>query len=389
MSDNQAIVRYNYRLRPGAVAEARLELEWNCARWVWNQCVEAGINDYAAFRSNIEHESPTWCRMAKKLTAWRAEHEWLRKGSQVVQSQEVRRWSQSHQQAFKQPDIGFPKFKSSKNSLPSLEYTNNGFRIKNERLCLANGISIPVVWSRELPTEPNSCAVSRDIDGHWTVSFVTRRDNEELPGNDSAIGIDWGVAKVATTTDLEFDLPCSGQANANEQMLKNAQRKLSRAKRYSKGYFSAKLELSRIHLAIARQRRDRAFKWAHKVVANFGRIAVEDFKPEFLAKSAMAKKAADGAVGMTKQILINMAKGAGRMVVLVPAAFTTMGCSECGTIAKSRLKLSNRTFTCHACGYTADRDRNAARTIRARAGFVPTNAEDVRPAHDFCCALAV
>lgn len=389
VSENQAVVRYNYRLRPGVVAQTRLELEWNCARWVWNQCVEAGNVAYAAFKSKTEHDSPTWCRMAKGLTAWRAEHDWLREGSQVVQSQEVRKWAQSYQQAFKQPNNGFPKFKSSKRSLPSLEYTENGFRLKSGQLCLAGGISIPVVWSRELPTEPKSCVVSRDSEGHWNVSFVTRRENEEFPQTDDAIGIDWGVAKVATTTAPEFDLLCGDQTKANAQTLKEAQRKLSRAKRFSKGYFAAKIQVSRIHLAIARQRKDRAFKWARKVVTNFGRIAVEDFKPKFLAKSTMAKKATDGAVGMTKQILITMAGAAGRKIVLVDPAYTTMTCASCGTRATAKLALQKRTFVCYACGHTAGRDENAARVIRARAGFAPTNVDDVRPLHGFGCVAAV
>ena len=42
MSENQATVRYSFRLRLGSLAETRLLLEWNCARYVWNRCVELG-----------------------------------------------------------------------------------------------------------------------------------------------------------------------------------------------------------------------------------------------------------------------------------------------------------------------------------------------------------
>ena len=163
------------------------------------------------FKDGVEHEAPTFCRMAKNLTAWRAEHEWLREGSQVVQQQTVRKWHAAHQQAFKQPSLGFPQFKSSKIALPSLQYTANGFTLKEGQLCLAGGISIPVVWSRELPSVPKSCVVTRDAEGHWNVSFVVRRDKESFPGSDEAIGIDWGVCDVATTTDPDFDLPCGNQ----------------------------------------------------------------------------------------------------------------------------------------------------------------------------------
>jgi putative transposase len=355
-----------------------LVLEWNCARYVWNQCVEAGNSSYAAYKAKEEHENPTFIRMAKKLTAWRAELEWLCEGSQCVQQQTVRKWAASHQQAFK----------SRKVALPSMEYTSNAFRLKDGVLCIAGGITIPVVWSRPLPSEPKSCVVTRDGEGHWFVSFVVRRPKEAFPVSDEAIGIDWGVAEVATTTDSRFNLSCGNQTKNNAEALKKANRKLSRAKRDTKNRKAAKRAVAAVHIRTARQRKDRAFKWSRKVVTTFGSIAVEDFKPTFLAKSTMAKKAADGAVGTNKQILINMATAAGRNVVLVNPAYTTRSCSACGSRNKAKMELSNRTFVCEGCGHTAGRDDNAARVILDRAGFNPANVDGVRPSHDFGCVAA-
>src|SRR5690349_20454554 len=68
---------------------------------------------------------------------------------------------------------------------------------------------------------------------------------------------------------------------------------------------------------------------------------------------------------------------AGRKVVLVPPAYTTMTCSECGE-KQARLGLAERTFQCLDCGYTADRDRNAARVILATAERGRAGADDVR-----------
>lgn len=351
--------------------------------------MEAGNASYKLFKEGVEHESPTFCRMSKNLTDWRAEHEWLREGSQVVQQQAVRKWATAHQEAFMQPSKGFPKFKSSKIALPSLEYTTNGFKLKDGKLCLAGRISIPVVWSRDLPGVPKSCVVFRDAVGHWHVSFVVRRDKEELPPSDRALGIDWGVKTVASGSEPGFDLECGDQTLNSAKTLKEAQRKLARAKNGSKRRSKAKRRVATIHLRIARQRKDRAFKWARKVVANFGYLAIEDFKPKFLSKSTMAKKATDGAVGMTKRILISMAEAGGRTVALIDPAYSTMTCGSCGTIAKARLELSIRTFSCQSCGHTAGRDENAASVMLARAGFNPTNVDDVRPLHDFGCAAAV
>ncbi len=314
----------------------------------------------------------------------RSEFPWLKAGASVPQQQTIRNWSRAYQQAFKQPDRGWPQFKRSKVANPTMEYTAAGFRLKKGVLHLAGGISMPVVWSRELPSEPKIVTVTRDSNGHWYASFVVRRETLQLPKTGTGIGIDWGVSKVATTDKGEaFDLECGNQIANTSAELKRVQRKLSRAKKGSNGRAKARKRVARLHLKRARQRKDRAFKWARKIVTNFEHIAIEDFKPKFLAKTTMAKKATDGAVGMTKQILENMAEQAGRTVALVVPAYTTQTCNECGVRTKHELK--QRTFKCSACGHSAGRDLNAARVILAKAGFDLADVESVRPEHSSDC----
>jgi putative transposase len=359
------VVRYRYRLRPGAAPLAALLGEWDRCRWVWNQAV-ARLND-----------SGEWVR-DDALTAWRREHDWLGEGSVVAQQQMLRNF-----RAKRAKGQGRRKFKSGKRSLPSLNYTRRGFTVKDGRLYLAGGLSIPVVWSRELPCEPSSVRVYRDSIGHWYASFVVRRDDRVLPVCERAIGIDWGVRAVATTTDAEYDLPHLEYGKRASRELARRQRAMARRKpargeRASKGYLGAKRAVAELSKKVARQRQDTARKWATKVVANHGAVAVEDFKPRFLAKSRMARKSADGIIGATKATLIDYAQRAGRKVVLVPPAYTTMTCSGCGARAKSRLLLSERVFVCESCGIIHDRDRNAARVILDRAGLNPAGAEAVR-----------
>jgi putative transposase len=125
---------------------------------------------------------------------------------------------------------GRRKFKAAKRSLPSLNYTRRGFAIKDGRLYLAGGLSIPVVWSRELACEPSSVRVYRDSIGHWYASFVVRRDDAALPVCERAIAIDWGVRAVATTTDPEYDLPQSEYGKRASTELARRQRTMARRK---------------------------------------------------------------------------------------------------------------------------------------------------------------
>jgi putative transposase len=197
-----------------------------------------------------------------------------------------------------------------------------------------------------------------------------------------AIGIDWGVTTTATTTDPTYDLPFGGHRRRCAAELAKAQRKMARRHKRgfapSNGYQRARHQAARLHKKAARQNTHAAHQWVQRVVADHHVIAVEDFKPTFLTRSTMARKAADAAIGAAKRQLIERGVRAGRKVVLVPPAYTTMTCSSCFARAKQRLELAERIFACEHCGYTADRDRNAARAILATVEPDRAGVDDIR-----------
>lgn len=370
-------VRYTYRLRPGAQAERALIREADMARAVWNLCVETDRDlrkECGAKLSGVEMD-----RFLLRL--WHVERPWLAEGSSVVQQQVVADWAKARKFV---KGKGAPRFHSKRKARPSMNYTRSGFKVRDGRLRLAGGIVVPVVWSRDPPSDPSSVRVYRDAVGDWWASFVVQREPEQFPAADAAIGIDWGVKTVATTTDERFDLPHAEHGRKAAKRLAHYQRQMARrkpkpGKAGSKGYRKAKLTVAKQHRKVARQRQDTARKWARSVVVAHDKIAVEDFKPKFLAKSTMARKAADGTIGATKRELLAYGERAGRTVVLVPPAYTTMTCSCCGARAK-RLPLDQRTFACPECGLVLDRDVNAARTILAAAGLNGADVDCVRHA---------
>jgi len=378
--------RYTYRLRVSSTAEKALLAEWDRCRWVWNQCVAT---------SRAAHKAGEECgpaRLDKMLTSWRAEHEWLREGASVPQQQIIRDFARSRAKALKdikarlpmRQRAGMPKFKKKDRSTPTLNYTRRGFRIKSGRLHLANGIVLTVVWSRDLPAEPSSVRVYRDSLGHWYASFVVPAQVEPLPATGRAIGIDWGVNEIATTTSDNHDLPHPNYGKKAAEKLARYQRMMARRKpkrgqAASKGYWKARRQFAKLHKKIARQRQDTARKWAKKVVRDHDVIAVEDFRPRFLAKSTMARKAADAAIATAKAELIAMARKHGRTLHLVNPAYTTMDCAQCGARTKHALPLSERTYTCTACGAVSPRDKNSARVMLIRAGLNPAGVDRVRP----------
>jgi putative transposase len=202
-------------------------------------------------------------------------------------------------------------------------------------------------------------------------------------------GIDWGVKDVAVASDERFDLPCRNHLRTKQKKLKVVQQKMARRKRpknqpLSAGYQAARVQFAKLHAQVARQRKHDARQWARNVVTENKLIAVEDFKPMFLAKTGMARKASDNSVGMVKAKLIRYGRQAGRTVVLVPAAYTTQTCSDCGSKTKTTLTLQDRIFVCTVCGLIADRDRNAAKRVLVQAEMNLRSVEDVR--HDGTCS---
>lgn len=378
--------RYTFRVRTSAAAGCALLAEWGRCRWVWNQCVA----ESRQARKDGRECGPAG--LDKMLTGWRAEHEWLREGSSVAQKQAVRDFAKSRARALKDRKgklpagqrTGLPRFKKRDRAVPTMNYSRQGFTLRDGRLTLAGGISLRVVWSRPLPSVPSSVRVYRDALGHWQVSFVVEAGAEPYPETGEAIGIDWGVRDTAVTTSTAHDLPHPQFGKKSAARLARYQRQMARRKpekgrKPSAGYKRARRKAAKAHAKAAAQRQDTARKWAKKVVRDFDQLAVEDFKPKFLARTTMARKAADAAIGAAKRSLTEMAAKHGRTVHLVDPAYTTMDCSACGARAKTRLLLSERTYTCAACGTVLPRDKNSAAVMLIRAGLNPAGADRVRP----------
>ncbi|MGW2331305.1 RNA-guided endonuclease InsQ/TnpB family protein [Streptomyces sp. NPDC001700] len=385
-SEDTGLARWTYRLRVSAGARAALEAEWGRCRWVWNECVA---------RSKKAHRGGERCGPAaldKMLTEARRITPWLREGSSVPQQQLIRDFGRSRAKALKDVKdrlpmhrrAGMPGWKRKRDAGPTLNYTRRGFRLIDGRLHLAGGIVVRVVWSRALPADPSSVRVYRDSVGHWYASFVVPAQVEPLPVTGRVLGVDWGVKEAATTTSDAHDLPHAEHGRKATAKLGRYQRMMAR-RRAPKGqppsnsYRTAKRQAAKLHKKIARQRQDTARKWAKKVVRDHDAVAVEDFRPKFLARTSMARKAADAAIGATKAALIEMGRKHQRVIRLVHPAHTTMDCARCGARTKHALPLSERTYTCVACGAISPRDKNSARVMLIRAGLNPAGAEGARP----------
>ncbi|MFI6357577.1 RNA-guided endonuclease InsQ/TnpB family protein [Streptomyces sp. NPDC050743] len=384
--------RYTFRVRLSAAARRALEAEWDRCRWIWNECVAKSRQVHVQGTAGGEKLTCGPAQLDKMLTEARGVTPWLAEGASVPQQQVIRDFARSRAKALKDIEdrlpmhrrAGMPRWKKKGEARPSLNYTRRGFRLRDGRLHLAGRIVVTVVWSRDLPADPSSVRVLQDTLGHWYVSFVVAAQSEPLAPTGRVLGVDWGVKETATTTDDAYDLPHAGHGRRAAQRLARYQRMMARRRRpkgqpASAGYRKAQAQAAKLHKKIARQREDTGRTWAKSVMRGHDGVAVEDFRPRFLAKTTMARRAADAAIAATKRALCEMGRKHAREVRLVHPVHTTRDCATCGARTKHALPLSMRTYACTACGAVSPRDKNSARVMLVRAGWNPDGVEGVRP----------
>ncbi|WP_083958019.1 helix-turn-helix domain-containing protein [Herbidospora mongoliensis] len=79
-----------YRLSPTSAQEAALAAHCGHARFVWNLAVE----QHSCWQPGRKN-APKFAEQCRQLTEARAEHEWLREGSVVVQQQALKDFAQA------------------------------------------------------------------------------------------------------------------------------------------------------------------------------------------------------------------------------------------------------------------------------------------------------
>jgi putative transposase len=367
-----------YRLLPTPAQEAVLRGHCAHARYVWNLAVE----QHRHWRPG-RRRAPGYLEQCRQLTAARAEHSWLREGSQTVQQQALRDFAQAMAAFFD------PQNPARRPSWRKAE-RDEGFRVVGRRrqwdvrrLSRKTGeVRIPKVgwvrfrWSRAVPAGVKSYRVTLDRAGRWHIAFAAIPDPVVAPGNGDAVGIDRGVAVSAALSTGEL-LHAPGLATRERKRLRRLERKLTRARRGSERRKRVRLAVARLKARETDRRKDWAEKASTDIAHRFDLIRVENLQITNMTRSAKGTRLDPGLnvrakAGLNRGILRSgwgllvrrlEEKASGRVEKIKPA-FTSQRCSACGQVdPKSR--ESQAAFRCTACGYACHADVNAARNIAA------------------------
>ena len=154
------------------------------------------------------------------------------------------------------------------------------------------------------------------------------------------------------------------------------QKSVSRKRKGSNNRRKAVEKLGKAHKKVADTRKDFHFKTAKQLTDNHDLIGYEKLNIKGLARTRLAKSILDAGWGQFLSILETKAENAGLLTVAVNPNGTSQNCSNCGHKVPKTLK--DRVHSCPKCGYTADRDVNAARNILNLAVGHPVSSKAYR-----------
>ena len=358
---------FKYRLRPTKKQENILLAHIDECRILYNQLIAARIQAYENGK-----ESLSCYDQQKTLPLLKQQHNgFVQVYSQVLQQVAVRVdlafkafFRRLKEKAKTGEKAGFPRYKGQ-NRYDSITYPqfSNGCRLDEKGLRLGKIGCLRIVQHRPLAGTPKSCTITRTATGKWFVSISCDiGDAPDKTDAGSAIGIDVGLNSFAVTSDGEhIDNPRFFRKE--EKALAKAQRKWDKVKKTkSPQREKCRKTVARVHERIRNKRHNFVHQEARKMVNRHGFIAAEKLDVQDMQQNRrLSKSISDAAWSMFRRCLQYKAEEAGIGFKPVTPKYTSQDCSACGH--REKKSLSQRVHHCKKCGYTTDRDHNAAINI--------------------------
>jgi putative transposase len=140
------------------------------------------------------------------------------------------------------------------------------------------------------------------------------------------------------------------------------QRRLSRKKLHGENREKAREKVTLLHERIKNQRHDFQHQLSHRIVSEYGTIAIEKLNIKGMIRHPyLAKHISDASWGTFARMLCYKAENAGAELLEVNPRGTSQMCSVCGNEVPKT--LAQRWHRCPYCGVVIQRDLNSANAI--------------------------
>jgi putative transposase len=267
---------------------------------------------------------------------------------------------------------GFPKFKKN---CRSVEYKTSGWKLSPNRktITFRDGKSIGTLKLKGTYDlnyydikQIKRVRLVRRADGYYAQFAIDVKVRVEPNLTGKMVGLDLGL-KFFIADNQGNTEPCPQFYRKSQKQLNTANRKKSKkfkrdAKPQSKNYHKARNRYARKHLRVSRQRKEYCKRVAYSVIQSNDLVAYEDLNVQGLVRNRhLAKSISDAGWSTFRQWLEYFGFKYGKVTIAVPPHNTSQNCSSCGK--KVKKSLSTRTHVCPHCGFTEDRDVNAAINI--------------------------
>lgn len=287
---------------------------------------------------------------------------------------------------------GFPRFKKKSRQDVKLYFPRNNkgdWKIWRHKLMIPTLKQVKLKEYGYLPV--GIAIISGTVSyqaGRFYVSVVADVDKKSKYNNDleasyhpqdEGVGIDLGIKDLAIVSNGQSfkNINKSSKVRRLEKQLRRMQRQLSRKYEFRKkkgGVPAAasanidkqKIKVQKLHQRIEQIRENHENKAIHEIVKQKPSfITVEDLNIKGMMKNMhLAKAVAAERFHSFLSKLKRKAEVIGIEVRVVGRFYpSSKTCHACGHIHKG-LKLKDRVYVCPKCGYTADRDLNAALNLR-------------------------
>ena len=351
---------YKFRIYPNAEQQIILTKTFGCVRFIYNQMLSDKINYYEETKQKLNNTP----------AQYKSKFPWLKEVDSLALANAQMNLQTAYNNFFRNPKIGFPKFKSKKSNRRS--YTTN---CVNGNISIDNGfLKLPKVGLVKLKQHRlilsnyklKSVTISQTPSGKYYASVLFEYENQiqEQELHDF-LGLDFsmhGLYKDSNGNEPAYPR----YYRQAEERLKREQRKLSLMQKGSKNRSKQRIKVANLHEKVANQRKDFLHKQSRQIANAYDCVCIENLDMKAMSQlQNFGKSVADDGWGMFVTFLKYKLEETGKRLVKVNKFFASSQiCNVCGYKNTATKNLSIRAWDCPECGTHHNRDINAAINIR-------------------------
>ena len=358
--DNKA---YRFQIKPTKEQTEYFDECFGCCRFIWNKML-ADKKKYYELTGRTLDITPAYYK--NKLNLY-----WLKDVDALALTNVQLNLDKAYKEFFK-GNTGFPKFKKKYQCKDS--FTTN---LVNDNISFEKGMLTIPKLDKPIKVVPHRTfkdggilkrvTITREPNGNYYASLMfeyeKKENNYELDINNS-VGLDMSMQELYVSSDNEYGNYPRFYRQMQKRLAKE-QHKLSEMEYKSNNYIKQQKKVAKLHAKIKHQREDFLHKASRNLVNKYDYIFVEDLDMRAMAQTLnLGKSVCDNGWGMFVRMLdYKLYEKGGKLIKIDKWYPSSKTCSKCGHKNKD-LTLLDRTFVCPECGFTIDRDFQAALNIR-------------------------